>query len=142
MVLSDALRSVVWDNKRFHSRPPLCLASIGAQLLTQAAPILGHVDAVLVVDIQYHRMGDVTGNRSERNCIRQEDSDPEPPSTRRGNARFAGHMINIVGSSSLLVGKPSRTETGSSSCICDVAAADELTVDSSARECSDLTVRP
>jgi hypothetical protein len=65
-----------------------------------------------------------------------------PPSTRRGNARFAGCMINIVGSSSLLVGKPSRTETGSRSCICDAAAADELAVDTSARECSDLTVRP
>ena len=51
-------------------------------------------------------------------------------------------MINIVGSSRLLVGKPSRTETGSRSCICDAAAADELAVDSSARECSDLTVRP
>ena len=39
-------------------------------------------------------------------------------------------MINIVGSSSLLVGKPSRIETGLRSCICDAAAADELTVES------------
>ena len=84
----------------------------------------------------------MTGSRRERNCIRREDSDPEPPSTRRGNARVAGHMINIVGSSSLLVGKPSRIETGLRSCICDAVAADELTVESSARECSDLTVRP
>ena len=59
-----------------------------------------------------------------------------------GQSPFAGCMINFVGSSRLLVGKPSRTETGSRTCICDAAAADELAVDSSARQCSDLTVRP